>query len=340
MTRRTTTLLVTSLLIVALIAVGFALPVRFVALQPGPTTNTLGRFEGSQLISITGDRKTYPVKGQLLLTTVSEQNSLTLVTTIRYWLSSHNAVVPEELINPSGSSQQEQQRQDQLDMVTSQDDATTAALHYLAIPATLTVADTGKGLPAYGKLHDGDVLLTVNGQKVADSVDLRADVRKLKPGTTVTITYRRGGEVSQLTLKTAAASDDPTKSVIGVTPNDKRPFTVKIGLKGVGGPSAGLMFALGIIDRLDPLNLTNGATIAGTGTIDPDGTVGPIGGIAQKLVGARESGATVFLVPADNCAEASKAVPAGLRLIKVSSLGQSVHALEGIRGGDTSQPGC
>jgi PDZ domain-containing protein len=339
-TRRTTTLLVTSLLIVALAAIGLSLPVPFVALGPGPTTNTLGRFDGSQLISITGPAKTYPTKGELLLTTVSEQPTLSLFSAVGYWFSAHDSVVPEELVNPTGSSQQEQQRQGQADMVASQESATTAALHYLKVPETLTVAATGNGFPAGGKLRKGDVLLAVDGQKLLDSVDLRADIRKLKPRTSVTIRYRRAGKTQDLTLRTAPATDDSSKSAIGVTPHDQPPFTVKIGLKGVGGPSAGLMFALGIIDRLTPNDLTGGATIAGTGAIEADGTVDPIGGIQQKLVGARRAGAITFLVPSDNCAEAGAAVPSGLRLVKVGTLAQAVKALEAIRGGDTSEPGC
>jgi PDZ domain-containing protein len=339
-TRRTTTLLVTSILIIALAAIGFALPVPFVALQPGPTTNTLGTVNGTQLITITGAKKTYPVQGKLLLTTVAEQPDLTLVGAVKFWLSSHDAVVPEELINPTGSSEQDQQRQNQADMVASQESATTAALHYLNIPETLTVAATSHGFPADGKLEKGDVLVTVNGQKLRDSVDLRAFVRRLKPGSPVTIGYQRNGAKGLVPLKTVAAPDDPTKSAIGVTPHDAPPFTVKIGLMGVGGPSAGLMFALGIVDRLTPDDLTGGETIAGTGEIEPDGTVDPIGGIQQKLVGARNSGATTFLVPTANCAEASKAVPAGLRLVKVTSLSQAAQALRAIRQGDTAQPGC
>jgi PDZ domain-containing protein len=340
-TRRTTTLLVTAVLLVAMVAIGFALPVPFVALQPGPTTDTLGRFGGAPLITITGDRKTYPVDGKLLLTTVSEQPSLTLISTVGSWLSPHDAVVPEELVNPTGQSQEEQQRAGQADMVASQEFATTAALHFLKIPATVVVSDTSKGLPAYGKLKKGDVLLTVDGHKLNDSVDLRDDISKLKPGTTVRIGFRRGGTNDTVTLKTAKDTQSgQTRSVIGVTPDDKRPFTVKIGLKGVGGPSAGLMFALGIIDRLEPADLAHGATIAGTGEIELDGTVDPIGGIQQKLVGARRAGATTFLVPAGNCAEASKAVPGGLRLVKVTSLSQAVKALQALRNGDTAPAGC
>ena len=342
MTRRTTTLLVTGLLIVALAAVGLALPVPFVALQPGPTTNTLGTFDGKQLIAISGDRKTYPVKGQLLLTTVSEQQQLSLISAVQLWFSSHNAVVPNELVNPSGQSEQQQQQQGQQDMQTSQGDAATAALHYLKIPATLKVGTVEKGLPAYGKLQTGDVLISVNGVKVADSVDLRAAVRKAKPGDSVTIAYRRGATDSTVTLKTTSAKDATGASVavIGITLVDKPPFTVTIGLKGVGGPSAGLMFALGIIERLQPDDLTGGATIAGTGEIRPDGTVDPIGGIQQKLVGARDAGATFFFVPTANCPEASKAVPSGLQLLKVASLSDAVADLRAIQKGDTKLAGC
>ncbi len=340
MTRRTTTLLVTSVLIIVLATIGLTLPVPFVALQPGPTTNTLGKSGGSELISITGKVTTYPVTGQLLLTTVSEQPTLTLFSAAGYWLSSHNAVVPEELINPTGASQEQQNKQGQADMVTSQENATTAALHYLHVPVVVTVVSTGKGLPAFGKLKNGDVLLAVDGHKLLDSVNLRADIHPLKPGSNVTIRFRRAGVTQEVTLKTVPAPDDATKSIIGVTPHDQPPFTVKIGLRGVGGPSAGLMFALGIVDRLEPANLTGGKTIAGTGEIEADGTVDPIGGIQQKLVGARRAGATTFLVPAANCSEASAAVPAGLRLVKVTSLAQAIGALDGIRGGDTSQPGC
>ncbi len=340
MTRRTTTLVVTALLIVVLAGVGLALPVPFVALQPGPTTNTLGSYQGKQLITITGDQKTYPVSGQLLLTTVSEQPHLSLISALRYWLSSHNAVVPEELVNPAGQSEEEQQRQGEADMQVSQDDATTAALHYLRIPEKPAVLTVTKGLPSEGKLEKGDVLLAVDGQKVGDSVDLRAAIRKVKPGTPVTISFQRDGQDRSVSIKTAASPDDPHVSVIGITLEDKRPFTVTIGLKGVGGPSAGLMFALGIIDRLQPDELTSGKTIAGTGAIDPDGTVQPIGGIQQKLVGARDSGATVFLVPAENCPSAKKAIPSGLRLVKVTKLSEAVTDLKEIRSGDTSQPGC
>jgi Lon-like protease len=339
-TRRTTTLLVTAVLLVALVAVGFTLPVPFVVLQPGPTGDTLGKVNDTQLITISGDARTYPTDGKLLLTTVSEQQDLTLFSTVGFWLSSNDAVVPEELVNPSGQSQEEQQRQGQADMMTSQEAATTAALHYLKVPAKVTVSSTTKGLPAASVLREGDVITSIDGKAIADSVDLRAAIIPRKPGTEVEVDYVRNGRSREATIKTAANPQDENASAIGVTPNDVRPFSIKIELKGVGGPSAGLMFALGIIDRLEPAQLTGGKTIAGTGTLDLEGNVGPIGGIQQKLVGARRAGASVFLVPADNCAAAKQGAPKGLRLVKVATLQQAVTALQAIRGGSGNPAGC
>jgi PDZ domain-containing protein len=124
--------------------------------------------------------------------------------------------------------------------------------------------------------------------------------------------------------------------VVGVdlgSPSYVFPFSVKINLSNIGGPSAGMMFALGIIDKLTPDNLTGGKFIAGTGEIDPTGAVEPIGGIQQKMAGARAAGATIFLTPAGNCVNTAGAVPAGLRLVKVNTLAQAVHDLEMIKQG-------
>jgi PDZ domain-containing protein len=118
------------------------------------------------------------------------------------------------------------------------------------------------------------------------------------------------------------------------------PVKVTIQLNDVGGPSAGLMFSLGIVDKLTPQQETGGKNIAGTGTIDSNGVVGPIGGIEQKMLGARNEGATAFLVPADNCAEAKPAAPKGLRLVKVTSLSQALDALHALTTGQVDVPSC
>ena len=119
----------------------------------------------------------------------------------------------------------------------------------------------------------------------------------------------------------------------------KFPFTVSFSVGDIGGPSAGMMFALGIIDKLTPVNLTGGKFIAGTGEIEASGRVDAIGGIQQKMVGARDAGATVFLTPAANCPDTKGAVPAGLRLVKVSTLSQAVTYLEDLKSGQ-AVPSC
>ena len=117
------------------------------------------------------------------------------------------------------------------------------------------------------------------------------------------------------------------------------PFNVKIRVGDIGGPSAGLMFALGIVDKLTPGNLTGGRFVAGTGEISADGSVGAIGGIQQKMAGARQAGATLFLTPAANCADTAGAVPAGMRLVKVRNLAGAVSALHALEAG-RSVPSC
>jgi len=148
----------------------------------------------------------------------------------------------------------------------------------------------------------------------------------------VQLTLLRRGRTEHVRLATADAQGTPE---IGVQLMEGFvfPFTVTISIGNIGGPSAGLMFALGIIDKITPDNLTGGRFIAGTGEIEANGTVDPIGGIQQKMVGARAAGATIFLTPAANCPDAAGAVPAGMRLIKVGSLAGAVDALEALKAG-------
>jgi PDZ domain-containing protein len=120
---------------------------------------------------------------------------------------------------------------------------------------------------------------------------------------------------------------------VNVVESFKFPFQVKINIGNVGGPSAGMMFALAIIDKLTPSNLTGGKFIAGTGEIEVDGAVDPIGGIQQKMAAARAAGATVFLAPADNCSDTAGSVPAGLRVVKVSTLRGAIGALKAVKAG-------
>ena len=346
MTRRALTLAVAGFLVVLLSAVAALLPVPYVALEAGPVTNTLGAVGKTELIRIEG-RKTYPDKGNLDLTTVhvvgGPGSQLGLVTALRGWLDDGIAIVPEEQVYPPGETAEQAERESATEMRDSQENATTAALRELGIPVEtrLLVQDIPKGSPSKGKLQKGDELVAVDGQDVVGGAQLREQITAHEPGETVRVTVRRDAQEVTRAITTIAAEDG--RALVGITTRDvaEYPFTVEISLKDVGGPSAGLMFALGIVDKLTPGSLTEGAHIAGTGTIDDAGHVGPIGGITQKMIGARKAGATVFLSPPGNCDEAKDTVPDGLRLVRATTLSSAVSSLERLAEGRTNGlPSC
>jgi PDZ domain-containing protein len=341
MARRTATLLVAGFLVVLLAAAASLLDVPYVILQPGPTSNTLGSEGGKPLITIQG-RATYPAKGHLDLTTVSVLGGpgqrLDLLTALKAWVDGSDAVVPEEQVFPKGQTAKQADEENTAEMNQSQQEATAAALHQLGIGYTskVTVSEVAKGAPADGKLRRGDVVVSIDGTRIERGAQVRGLITKHKPGQTVRIVVQRAGAEVTETVGTKAGDDG--KAIVGVLSSETFvfPFTVRISLNDVGGPSAGLMFALGIVDKLTPGDLTGGGYIAGTGTIDDAGNVGPIGGIQQKMRGARHAGATVFLAPADDCAEAKADTPQGLRLVKVDTLAQAVSALDAVRAGRVS----
>jgi PDZ domain-containing protein len=338
--RRTLTLALAGFLVVLLSAVAALLPVPYVALEAGPVTNTLGSVGKTQLIRVDG-RETYPVSGNLDLTTVhvlgGPGSQLGLVTALRGWLDDGIAIVPEDTVYPPGETAQEAEKESAAEMRDSQENATTAALRELDIPVEITsfVQDVPEGSPSSGKLDTGDELVAIDGTPVAGGTQLRELITAHEPGDTVQVTVRRDGEERTETITTERAEDD--RAIVGITTRDEAdyPFTVDISLEDVGGPSAGLMFALGIVDKLTPGSLTDGAHIAGTGTIDDTGHVGAIGGITQKMLGAERAGATVFLAPAGNCDEAKETVPDGLRLVKARTLSSAVSSLEQLAQGRT-----
>jgi len=203
----------------------------------------------------------------------------------------------------------------------------------------VTVKEVAADGAANGKLAAGDVIVSVDGQSVTSLQKLQELVRAKPAGTTLNVVRQRG-EQSETVLIMTKKGDDGTGR-IGVTAENKQPhpFDITYHLENVGGPSAGLMFALGTIDSIDPKDLTGGKVIAGTGTIDDEGTVGVIGGIAQKLVGAHDDGATYFLTPAGNCAEAKANQVDGLTLVKVGTIDSALDALAEIRAGQPT-PSC
>jgi len=337
MSRRAVTLLVAAVGVLIALAVAVISPVPYVALTPGPTLNTLGELSGKPLIQISGHR-TYPTNGNLNMTTVSflggPGTRFNIFAALRAWLTPNQAVVPESEIFPPGQTSQQVARQDTEEMANSQQTATAAALCQLNIPFKTvdTVQTTVKGMPAAGVLHDGDVIVAVDGHQVTCHTNAGTLIKARKAGAPVQLTVLRHGQTEQVRLVTADSSGEP---VIGVQLVETYvfPFSVKISVGDIGGPSAGLMFALGIIDKLSPANLTGGRFVAGTGEIEANGTVDPIGGIQQKMAGARAAGATIFLTPAANCPNAEGAVPAGMHLIKVSSLAGAITDLDALNAG-------
>lgn len=330
------------------------LPSPYAIESPGPVFDTLGSTtvngKSVPLIEIP-DAKTYPTRGQLDLLTVSVQGSpdtrVGWGTVLSSWFNSADAVVPLDELYAPGTTSKELNEQSEAQMTSSQQEAIAAAERELGytVPGVVTVGQVVAGGAASGVLQTGDVILSVNGTAVSDAAGLRAAIAATPAGQPVGIAIRRGSTSStvEITPKLQNDGSGTQRRIIGIVPGASYdfPVTVKIQLDNVGGPSAGMMFALGIIDKLTSGSLTGGAHVAGTGTIASSGAVGAIGGIRQKLIGARKAGASWFLAPAGNCNEVVGHVPSGLRVVKVSTLSQARTALSAIASGQTaSLPTC
>lgn len=352
MSRRGLTILLAAGLVLVLGILAAFLPVPYVVLLPGPTTDTLGQLGSAPLISVTGAR-TYPTSGHLYLTTVvvepaSCSSDPTLSQALRAWWDRHQAVEPKQVICPPGESSKQVQAANASDMSQSQRDAVTAALLYLGYHPTsehLSIGSVQDGVPAASVLQDGDAILAIDGHPTDDPTVLRRLISSHPAGTPVQVTIERGAARKVVTTRTVRADDGSKRTILGITLDKAATFRgvdvhIAVDPNEVGGPSAGLAFTLGIVDKLTPGDLTGGRTVAGTGTIDGFGVVGPIGGIQQKIAGATRAGATVFLAPASECADAKAAAPSSLALVKVDTLATAVHALQTIAAGGTSYPHC
>lgn len=352
-------MLASTLILISLICVGLFIPVPYAEMSPGPTVNTLGEAGGQPVLKITG-RETHRTSGHLNMTTVrvtGAEYRMNMAEALIGWLRDERVVVPHETLYPDGKTEEESTQENAEEFSQSQESARVAALNQLGIPVKswVIVASVVKGGPAEGTLHAGDVIKEVDGTAVKEPKDVAAIVTKRQPGETVDFTVvpadeaaaaekagREPTSTKKVTLTTRKA-DDGDRAIVGIQAGTDHtfPFAIDIRLEDVGGPSAGLMFALGIVDKLTPEQLTGGQFIAGTGTINDAGEVGPIGGIGMKLVGARKAGASYFLTPSANCAAAAADTPDGLTLIKVDTIGDAVKSLEKVRSGDTaSLPNC
>ncbi|MFF3712245.1 YlbL family protein [Streptomyces phaeochromogenes] len=361
MPRRTATMLASTLMLIALLCAGVFINVPYSEMSPGPTVNTLGEHDGEPVLQISG-RKTYATTGHLNMTTVrvtSADYKMNLVEAVYGWLAHDNKVVPHDTLYPNGKTEEQSTQENAEEFSQSQESAKVAALKELKIPVKswVIVSTVVKDTPAEGRLHAGDVIKAVDGTTVEAPDDVAKLVTKHKPGEKVVFTIvpakeqaaaekenRTATRTEEITITTAKSADGgEQRAIVGISAGTDHtlPFTIDIKLADVGGPSAGLMFALGIVDKLTPGNLTGGKFVAGTGTITDDGKVGPIGGIEMKTVGARDKGAQYFLTPKDNCAAASRDVPEGLTLVKVDTIDDAMSALTDIRGGKTADlPKC
>ncbi|WP_255363556.1 PDZ domain-containing protein [Geodermatophilus sp. DSM 45219] len=340
MTRRMAVLSVGVVLLVVFGVLGAAVPVPYVAQVPGPTFDTLGEIEGEPIISVEG-RERNETEGELTLTTVGVSRAgLSLVEAVQGWFDDEVSVVPEETVYPPGRSEQETRDANRQAFLTSEEAAEAAALAELGHPVKVVVRGLSDDSPAEGELQEGDAIESVVGRPTPDLAALDAVLSSIPGGTAVEVGYTRLGEPGTARVTTGTA-EDGEGAVLGVLVREQpaAPFDVDIAVEDVGGPSAGLMLSLGILDLVGDTDLTGGATVAGTGTIDATGEVGPIGGIQLKMIAATEIGAELFLVPAGNCAEALAAPQPGLTLARVSTLDDALAALEDLRAGETP-PGC
>lgn len=341
--RRDLTLAVAGLGAALLLALLSILPARFAIGGPGPTFDTLGTADdGTALVEISG-APIYDASGELRLTTVSVARGsstwFSLGQVLRGWAADDRYVQPEEAVLGDPEDSQEAEEESQLQWVTSQESATVAALTALGeeVPAEIEVAAMAEGSHADGLLEPGDMITSLNGVVIDSYTDLFDVLDEVAPGDDVTVTVDRDGESIDATF--ATLDDGAGSAVMGiyVEPHFDMPIDVDVQIDKVGGPSAGLMFSLAIMDKLTEADELGGALVAGTGAISADGDVEPIGGIRMKMHGAREAGADWFLAPVENCDEVVGNIPDGLSVFAVDDIDDGYAAIEAIGAGDTSE---
>ncbi len=314
--------------------------VPFVSLGPGPTFNTLGEVDGKQVVDIEGTT-THPTSGHLNMTTVAQRDGLTLGQALTLWVSGREQLVPRDLVFPPDKSREDVEKSQNADFKQSEFSAEYAALGYLKYPEAVRVEKVNDPGPSAGKLQVGDAIDAVDGTKVANVAAFTTVLKATKPGQEITIDYRRKNAPGGSAKITLGTNKDRDYGYLGVAVLDApwAPFTIDFNLANIGGPSAGLMFSLAVIDKLTTGDLNGSKFIAGTGTISEDGKVGPIGGITHKMTAAQEAGATVFLVPAENCDEAKSMRDDSMELVKVDTLNTAVDALHTLTSGGRP-PSC
>jgi PDZ domain-containing protein len=247
---------------------------------------------------------------------------------------------PPSDVQAPGVSEKAQRTEDLRAMSRSQDVAAAVALRALGYKVGVRstgvlVEDVARGAPAAGKLFPTDVIVSVDGRRVRSAKDLRAILGSRPAGTTFRIGVRRGDALAQVSIKTIADPREAGRPILGILAGQaaavRLPINVRIDAGDVGGPSAGLAFALDILEQLGR-DVDHGRRIAATGEIELDGTVGEIGGVKQKTFGVRQAGIHVFLVPAGENATEARRYAHGVRIVPVKTFQQALRALATLPG--------
>ena len=321
MKRRGLTVLLGIVLVALLSAMTLSMSVAYVALGPGPTNDLLGTVvdEDEDERPIITTSVDHEGDGQIHLTTVRVRQSVNLGEALRYWWNDDYSVMPRELIYPPDQTPEEIEEQQSRQWDESQTNAETAALAQLGEPEQAQVMEEA------GDLQAGDIITEIDETAISNSeefADFAESEQSDAAGFELTIT--RDGDEQELVV------EDLTELEVATSRHDPYDIEIDTAALNIGGPSAGMMFALAIIDRVSTEDLTGGANIAGTGEIDPEGNVGAIGGVQQKTVGAHEAGADYFFAPTANCADAAASAPDGLDIVGVETLDDAMSALAAI----------
>ena len=333
-------------LLCAMILGGSLLPVPYVIERPGPAIDVLGEWEDEEILVIDG-AETHPTDGSLMMTTVSVDGGpgyrVTPVEVVAAWFDRSKMVLPREAVFPDGQTREQTTLTNTAAMSTSQQDAVAVALDELDIEYrdVVMIAGVQEDGAAAGTLEGGDVIVSVGGETAGDVKGYQELIASVPEGEEVAMTVRRDGEEKELQVPTELVDGTPKLGVI-LSEGHEFPLDIDIAVGDIGGPSAGLVFSLSVYDELTPGALAGGHAIAGTGTISEDGTVGSIGGIRQKMVGASESDAEFFLAPTANCDEVVGHEPDGLQVVAVGSFEEALEATGTIAGTGTVEglPTC
>lgn len=336
-TRQTWTAFVSATVFVVLAILLVVVPVPFVNWSPGGAQDTLGEIDGKPIIEISGIQ-TFPTTGQLDLTTVATtpaDGRLSLPQALlAYWLPRRDTIPRSSIYDP-GKSADELEAEDADMMETAQDDAIVAALHAASQPVTEMpqVTSVTIGGPAHDRLLPGDLVVSVDGVPATDSEVIQRVVRRHKVGEQVHFVVLRERAETEVDVTTVESPSQPGVPVVGINIGVGYRYEPLISFElgqQIGGPSAGLVFAVAIYDKLTEGPLLEGKHVAGTGAITPNGDVGGIGAIQEKVAAAEREGATAFLVPAANCA-ALAGLETDMTLIRVETLFEAIGALRDLQ---------